>query len=415
MKIVIFSLGCKVNQYESQVLARLFYENGFEVSEKLEYADVYIINTCSVTGEADKKSRQAISRVRKFNSEAKIYICGCSSQNSPVQFSTKENVVYVMGTHNKNILFNRVMSDINNNLTKQEINSLIDKKDNFALSSRSRVYVKIQDGCNRFCSYCIVPYLRGRSVSRDPKSILNEVRFASESAEEIVLTGIDISSYGADIGTNLVDLLKLLKQVPIRKRLGSLECSIINKELLEQMKEANVCEHFHISLQSGDDCILKKMNRHYTAEQYAEKVKLIREYFSYAGITTDIIAGFPGETELQHENTKSFVRSIAFSDIHVFPYSQRKGTVAATMRQIPVKERIRRANELIEIKKEFKNLFLEKNIGRKEEVLIEETVDGFGVGYTSNYIKVYVPNKEKGILSVKLENIYLDGLKGDLL
>ncbi len=410
MKIVVFSLGCKVNQYESQVLAMKFFNAGFDVSEQLEFADIYVINTCSVTGEADKKSRQAVSRVRKFNPEAKIYICGCSSQNSSEAFYKKENVVFVMGTNNKNQIFNQVMSDINSGFSKD-----FDSYSELPLSEKSRIYVKIQDGCNRFCSYCIVPYLRGRSRSRTIDSIKQEVEILATKADEIVLTGVDISAYGLDIGTNLTELLNQLSDIAVRKRLGSLECGIVDESFLEAVAKANVCEHFHLSLQSGSDAVLKKMNRHYTTAEYKEKVDLIKKVFPCAGITTDIIAGFPGETQMQHLETVEFAYNIGFSDIHVFPYSQRKGTVAANMKQIPVSERVGRANELIKVKNNLIEKFIEKNFGRQEEVLIEETIDGYGVGHTRNFLKAYIPNATKGLLSVTLKNKFNDGIKGELL
>lgn len=418
MKACIYSLGCKVNQYEGQAIADGLRERGVKAFTELCAADVYVLNTCSVTAEADRKSRQLVARALKFNPQAKVYIIGCSSQNNPGQYAKKHNVSYIGGSADKNAVISHIMSDVNNDAPLFNICELPREYEDMRVfnHSRTRAYIKIQDGCNNFCSYCIVPYLRGRSRSRGIGEIVSEVEIALATTKEIVLTGVDISSYGKDEGTDLKALLSELGKFDCRKRLGSLECGVIDEALLKCMVDNGYCGHFHLSLQSGSDSVLKRMNRHYTTLEYEKKVDLIRKFYPDAGITTDIICGFPGETQSEHNETVKFVSGIGFSDIHVFPYSERSGTKAALMKQTPKSERERRAAELTEVKRELHKKFLSAFTGRIMEVYYEKRDGNFTHGYTENYMKVYSYSGTAGLIqNTLLTNVCKDGIKGDVL
>lgn len=408
MKVAVFTLGCKVNQYESGQILRALAEEGYETTEELVPADFYILNTCAVTGEAERKSRQAVARARKLNPAAKILVCGCASQNDAEQFAEKENVTYVKGVAKKGDLVRHL----------QESGILVDElpkiyeESNFGSSERVRSTIKIQDGCNRFCTYCLVPYLRGRSRSRRISEILREAA-ADINFREIVLTGVDISSFGADTGESLLKLLQDLDAFEKRIRLGSLEVSLLTADFVRELANLkNFCPHFHLSLQSGSDGVLKKMNRHYTTAQYLEAVQLIRRFFPFAGITTDVIAGFPTESEAEHRETLDFVRRVAFSDMHVFPYSIREGTVAARLPQTPEEIKQRRAMELTKLKDALKKAFLQKLKGTQHTVLTEQVQNGRSEGYTENYIKVYLSQdaKPNEMYRVTIGEPYRDGV-----
>lgn len=406
-KITVFNLGCKVNQYECDILAEKLIDKGYEVSQDLCFSDIYVLNTCAVTSEAERKSRQAVARCKALNPEAKILICGCASQNSPESFK-KDGVTYISGTANKNELINHIEDlEIYTNIDalplKYEENTLENPH-------RTRAFVKIQDGCNNFCSYCLIPYLRGRNRSANPENVLNEIRGLSKKTKEIVLTGIDLMSYGKDIGTDLNSLIKSLSELDIRIRLGSVYAEKITEELLDSLYSLdNFCSHFHLSLQSGDNDVLKSMNRHYTTDIYSDKIELIRKYDKNAGITTDIIVGFPTETEERFINTCKFVQDMKFSDLHIFPFSARSGTKAASMKKIDsfiVKER---KKIMSNIKCDLKNRFLIENIGITHKILFEENSDGYNFGYSGNYIKIYT-KKEGEIIKTTPNKLYKDGL-----
>ncbi len=421
MKFVVFTLGCKVNIYEGQAMISRLESKGFDATDKLVPADYYIINTCSVTGEADRKSRQTISRVKRLNPKARIYVCGCSSQNDGDIYAEKDGVKIVGGVADKMSFIDKIVEDVGNaessgmladDVRASELPSVYE--DNlFPAHTRTRGLIKIQDGCNRFCSYCIIPYLRGRSRSRSIESIVSEAEKAAEITREIVLTGVDISAFGLDTGESFTGLIKALGGVKARKRIGSLECSVITREFLDAMAENGFCAHFHLSMQSGSKGVLEKMNRRYTPEEFIGKVELIREIMPFAGITTDIIAGFPTETEAQHRETLETVERIRFSDAHIFPYSERKGTRAARLPQVDKSVRIRRAAELSELRDKHKTEFLIKNSGTVREVYLEEKDGEYNVGYTDNYIKVYSTAEEKTCTKHILKEIYKDGIKGE--
>lgn len=409
MKVVVFNLGCKVNQYESDVIVNVLSKKGYEVTTEFEPADYYILNTCAVTSEAERKSRQAISRAKKCNPNAKIIVLGCASQKNAEQFMDKDGVVTVKGNGGKYSVCD--LTDRGNAV--EELPTTYE--DGTAKSTRTRSYVKVQDGCNNFCSYCIIPYLRGRSRSRSISSVLEEIN-GLIGVKEVVITGIDLSDYGSDISEDLPSLINALSNVDLRIRLGSLEVNVITDRLLKALKNLKAfCPSFHLSLQTGEDSVLKSMNRHYTTEEYYSKICLIREYFPTASITTDVIVGFPTETEENFNSTLSFVKKVGFSNVHVFPYSARKGTVAykkyKPLEKSVLKEREKR---LVEIKEQDRINYDSKFVGKTVEVLTEDEENGKIVGYTREYVKTYIDNAPKNaIINVKIQGLYLDGLKGE--
>ncbi len=410
MKAVVFTLGCKVNACESGSLMTGLKELGYEVSSKLEPADLYIINTCAVTKEAERKSRQAISRVRKFSPLAKIIVCGCASQKCPQDFLEKEGVYLVTGAINKE----KILELINDNGIFIDDSCQFTQKYYPLENDKTRHYIKIQDGCNNFCSYCVIPYLRGRSRSRNLEDIVNEVE--NGKSTEIVLTGINLSAYN-DNGRNLADLIGKLKNCSCRIRLGSLEDNIIDDRLLSALSNLkDFAEHFHLSLQSGSDKVLKEMNRHYSTEDFFNSVKLIKKYFPNAAITTDVIAGYSTETDADFEQTINFCKQVQFSDIHCFEYSRREGTVGYKLKPVANEIKKQRLNRLLDLKKLLKQEYLQKFIGRKSSFVPERYLKGYTEGYTGNYIRVYVPEKcLDGIKQIELLEPFEDGLKAKLI
>lgn len=378
MKVCVLTLGCKVNKYESDSLLNIFKQKGWEVSDILEKADVYVINTCAVTSEAEKKSRQMIARCKKLNPDAKIYICGCAAQNNPSQFLGKAELIKGVAGKNKiALLSSGVQID---DVPKQY------QQEEFALQSRTRAYIKVQDGCNNFCSYCIIPYLRGRSRSRDLNSILEEVKSLDDSIKEIVLTGINLSDFRIGGKLGLLPLLQELDKFNLRMRLSSMEEVIADEEFIKGLsKLKNFCPHFHLSLQSGCDSVLKRMNRRYTTCEFEKTCRLIRKYFPSASITTDVIVGFPEESEEEFDQTQQFIKKIAFAGLHIFPYSHREGTVASRKKDLDFSVKKMRADKLKKLDEKLRCDFIKQNkFGR---VLIEEIVNGKSYGFTENYIK----------------------------
>lgn len=405
MKAVVFTLGCKVNECESDSLITGLINRGYEVSDKLEYADLYIVNTCAVTAEAEKKSRQTASRIEKLNPKAEIIFTGCAAQKSYENFSAKKNARLITGTFSKNKILEMLdKRGVYIAGEDKEFEELLPVK-----SLKTRTFIKVQDGCDNFCSYCIIPYLRGRSRSRNPESVLNEIR--AVSPQEAVLGGINLSAYNYN-GTDLTGLLKVLKNEDCRIRLGSLEVNVITDEFLSAANEMkNFAPHFHLSLQSGSNSVLKKMNRHYTAEEFIEKAELIRKYFPLAGITTDVIAGFPTETKEDFSDTLNLIDKVRFSDIHAFCYSMRSGTAAAKLKELPPEAKKERLNRLLLKKEEMKSAFVREMTGKTLSFVFEESVDGYGEGYSENYLRLYV----KGLkdctrpVKVKVVNAFKDG------
>lgn len=404
MKACVFTLGCKMNEVESMSLGAGLEKLGYEVTDELGVADLYLLNTCAVTKEAEKKSRQAVARVRKFNPAAPVIVFGCAASNDPEAFFEKEGVVFVAGAQGKD----KVLSLLGEKGIFPDSDERIFSELPAPKQLKTRAFVCIQDGCNRFCSYCLIPYLRGRSRSRSAAAILNEVKAAT--AKEIVLTGIDISSY-CDDETDLGKLLYSMRGLPVRIRLGSLEPQIITREFLEQVKGAgNVMPHFHLSLQSGSDNVLKSMNRRYTRKEYLEKCALIYEYFENAAITTDIIVGFSGETEEDFEESVSIIKEAGLARVHVFPYSPREGTAAFKKADTPAEIKKARTARLLSAADEAEKRFLQKQIGKTLEVLFED--DG---GYTENYVRVHASGAKEGELKkVKILRVENHGVIAEI-
>lgn len=403
MRVKIKTLGCKVNYVESLALAEKLQEEGFEIVDD-EVCDIFILNSCSVTNESDKKSRQALSRNRKINPDNYSIIMGCYSQVSKDELLENKNVNLVLG--NKNKLDIEYLKSLKSGefVPKDQVYDISNYKEFedeplYGKGNKTRGFIKIEDGCNNFCSYCIIPYARGRVRSRDMESIEYEASYLKKYAKEIVVTGIEVASYGEDLknGDKLIDVVeKIAHTAPnSRIRMSSLEISIITEDFLKRLKALdNFCEHLHLSLQSGSDTILKAMNRKYNKAIFKEKVDMIRNYFPNAGITTDIITGFPEETEANHEETISYLKEIMFSRIHIFPYSIRKGTPAAGMKQVDGNIKNRRKKELETLNDKLERDFLLKQQNLENYALIEDVTDGNLVGYTDNYVRVSLPQSE---------------------
>jgi threonylcarbamoyladenosine tRNA methylthiotransferase MtaB len=507
MTVSLINLGCKVNQYELQAIKTSLTAKGHFVYEDLTFADAYVLNTCAVTNEAERKSRQFVAKALKKNPTAKIIVVGCASERNKNSFLNK-GVSYVSGSFDKSSVadiidgfgkektdmtdgfnngkadtangsnnekadtangFNNEKNDITNAFNDKKTDTIDGSDDGkadiingsyggktaetrnsekspdkgyrepeFASTGKSRQFIKIQDGCDNFCSYCIIPYLRGRSRSRREDDIIGEIK--NVRLKEVVLIGINLSAYGKDTGTSPAKIIGRVREVrpDLRIRLGSLEANIIDGELLSEAAAAeNFCPHFHLSLQSGDDGVLKDMNRRYSARGFLKKIQSIREGFPDAAITTDIIVGFPTESAAAFENTLRFAEEAEFSDIHIFPYSAREGTAAANLKNAvsdgEVKARIKR---LTELKYALKERYIKRFIGKTLKVLIEESGGGEASGYSENYIRVYAadnslsPENQKDriadlksdlksgnakigeVYGVKIDGIYKDGAKG---
>ncbi len=395
MKICVFNLGCKVNQYENDVIIQQLSKQ-HDIVTNLEPADYYIVNTCAVTNEAEKKSRQIVARIAKLNPQAPIFMCGCAVEKNPKQFADKHNVVAVLGTVGKNNIHNLVGE--HGDFVKP-----LDKvyEEGQSLSLRTRSYIKVQDGCNNYCSYCIIPYLRGYSRSRELCEVHKEASRLSEHSKELVLVGINLSDYRVDNKLALIDLIESLQDIHSRIRLGSLEVNVITEDFLDRLsKIANFCPHFHLSLQSGSDNVLKKMNRHYTRQEYIDKCKMIYNTFPNASITTDIIVGFPLETEEDFEDTLDIVRQVGFLSVHYFAYSSRTGTVASRYKVLPGDVIKDREHRLDAVASKSQNDYLMEHINEPLQVLVEDREGEYMVGYSSNYIKCYLP------LSYKPNTLY---------
>lgn len=400
MKAVVFTLGCKVNEVESQSIMAELESRGWEVGETLSYADVYILNTCAVTREAERKSRQLVSRALKFNSAASVYVCGCASQKNAAQFSSR-GVKFVGGACKKEEVVNAVLADFGGGECVQLP---------YPKSVKTRAFIKIEDGCNNFCSYCVIPYLRGRVTSRPAQDILKEIE--SCSAPEIVLTGINISAYGGEGG-----LCSLISQIKTdrRIRLGSIECTVINDDFLLALSSLHdFAPQFHLSLQSGSNAVLKRMNRRYTREEYLDKCRKIYEYFPDAAITCDIIAGFCGETENDFSDSLKIIKEAGFARVHAFAFSPREGTAAYNMEDVPAQIKSERLHRLLAAADSAEKKYIGARLGNTYSVIFE-TFDGEkSCGYTGSYIKVYVLGNVCGMRNVTLNSLYLDGALGAL-
>ncbi len=424
----IFTLGCKVNRYDSEAIEETFVNAGYTVVAFDEKADVYIINTCTVTHMSDRKSRQMIRRTKKINPDAIVAVIGCYAQAAQEEIEAIEEVDLVIGTNGRIHILEAVEEYRLNGIPMNFVENIMDVHEFEELkinnmSKRTRAYLKIQEGCNNYCSYCIIPYVRGNIRSRKPENILSEVTtLANEGFKEIVLTGIHVASYGKDLkDTNLLEIIKMVHQVEgvERIRLSSIEPNVVTPEFVEGIsKLPKVCHHFHLSLQSGSDTVLKRMNRKYTAGQYKDAVTVLRSQFKDVEFTTDIIVGFPGETEEEFNETVKFVQDIRFADIHIFPYSPRNGTPAATMEgQISPQIKDQRVKELTQEVHQIKADIMESYVSQTLTVLFEQNYkEDLYEGHTGNYMKVHCRSSEdivNQIMDIKITSIVNHVLYGE--
>ncbi|NLJ40723.1 MAG: tRNA (N(6)-L-threonylcarbamoyladenosine(37)-C(2))-methylthiotransferase MtaB [Clostridiales bacterium] len=404
-KVAFCTLGCKVNQYDTQAMQEEFLLAGYEVAEFDDFADVYVINTCTVTNMGDRKSRQMIHRASKLNPEAVIAVVGCYAQRAPKEIIDIPGVDLVLGTRDrvKIVEYIRLVKESGKPVNK--VQDIMDSKvfEEMPITTyfdKTRVSLKIQEGCDRYCSYCIIPYTRGPIRSRKPRDVIEQVHSLVDSGlQEFVLTGIHLASYGKDLnGESLLSLIKELDAIEGLKRirLGSLEPTFLDDNFVHAARDIpKLCRHYHLSLQSGSDLTLRRMNRRYNTAQYRETVERLRKHIPLVAITTDIMVGFPGETQEEFEDTLKFTRDIGFSRIHVFKYSVREGTAAARYRdQVPGKIKENRSRQLISIGKDMEIAYMKSLTGRVESVLFEEECkdkQGWYEGYTDHYVRVAVP------------------------
>ena len=420
-KIAFITLGCKVNLYDTEAMAELFTEKGYEVVDFEEYADVYLINTCTVTNLGDKKSRQMIRRAKRINPNSVVVATGCYAQVASEEVTKIEGINIVIGTKNRSEIVETVENYVAENGVVNNVSDIMGEKEFeplqiSRLTNRTRAYIKIQEGCNRYCTYCIIPYARGPIRSRKPEEVIEEVKKLAENGfKEVVLTGIHVASYGLDLGNiTLADIIEKVHSVDgiERIRFSSMEPLAIDDEFVARMsKLPKVCDHYHLSLQSGCNRTLKRMNRKYNAEQYAEACERLRNAFPNVAITTDIIVGFPDETEEDFKESLAFAERMKLDKIHTFPYSPKKGTPAAKMKnQISGDIKSQRSKEMIALSDKMNIDFLNNNIGKTVPVLFEDMENGFWQGHTTNYIKVLAKSDEN--LNNKIVDVKLDKIHG---
>ena len=427
--VSFYTLGCKVNQYETNAMEQQFIKNNYEIVENTQKADIYVINTCTVTNMAERKSRQMLRRVKEINPSAVLVVCGCYAQVAKNELEQIPEIDIILGINEKNEIVQIVekymeeMSEQDKRSQEAEIddvsrqNEFLDFGD-VTYTEKNRAVVKVQDGCNMFCSYCIIPYARGRIRSRKIESVVSEIeKIAKEGIKEVVITGIHVASYGKDFDNEntskkirLIDLLEAINKIDgiDRIRLSSLEPTIVDEEFATRLSKLDkICDHFHLSLQSGCDETLKRMNRKYTTQIYRDAVATLRKYYPEASFTTDVIVGFPGETDEEFAKTYEFLKEIDFYRLHVFKYSPRRGTVAEKMpNQIDGNKKEERSNKLIELSNNTENKHNKNYIDKTVKVLFEEFEDGFFKGHTTNYMMVKVAGEEEQ--SDKFVNKILD-------
>ncbi len=397
-KVAFITLGCKVNQYETNAMIQQFLQKEYEIVEATQKADIYIVNTCTVTNMSDRKSRQMVRRVKEQNQEALVVACGCYVQVAKEEIEKIQEIDLIVGNNEKKEMVEVIERYIKEKKKCREIQDVMLQKEYVELgettyTEKTRAVIKVQDGCDRFCSYCIIPYARGRVRSRKPDKIIGEIeKIAQKGIKEVVITGIHIASYGKDFKEEyqLIDLLEEINQIDgiQRIRLGSIEPLLITKQLVERLsKLEKICHHFHLSLQSGCDETLKRMNRRYTTTEFKEIVERLRQVYKDVILTTDIIVGFPQESEEEFEKTYKFLEEIKFYKMHVFKYSPRKGTKADQMKgQIDGKIKEERSQRLIELSNKNQEIYHKQYVGKKVEILWEEEKNGFYQGHTKNYI-----------------------------
>lgn len=426
-KAALHNLGCKVNAYETEAMQHLLEEAGYEIVPFTQKADVYVINTCSVTNMADRKSRQMLHKAKKNNPDSIVVAAGCYVQTSEKEVLNDLSVDIIIGNDRKHDLV-RLLEEYSLDSVNDTVDDINDGRHDFEelfidqTKEHTRAFIKVQDGCNQFCSYCIIPYARGRVRSRRFENVIAEVeRLAANGFKEVVLTGIHLSSYGVDFeeATGLLELIQAVNAVKgiERIRLGSLEPKIVTEHFASELSKLDkICPHFHLSLQSGCDATLKRMNRKYTTKEYERGCELLRKYFVHPAITTDVIVGFPGETEEEFEQTEAYLEHIHFYEMHIFKYSKRKGTRAAVMPdQIDEQIKAARSEKLIALGHDMSKEFRKFYIGKNEEVLFEEkAVIGdkeYFVGYTKEYVKVAKKtdeNLENQIVSGRISGMLTD-------
>ena len=427
--VSFYTLGCKVNQYETNAMEQQFIKNNYEIVENTQKADIYVINTCTVTNMAERKSRQMLRRVKEINPSAVLVVCGCYAQVAKNELEQISEIDIILGINEKNEIVQIVenyiekMAEQDKRSQEAEIDDVSKQKEfldfgDVTYTEKNRAVVKVQDGCNMFCSYCIIPYARGRIRSRKIESVVSEIeKIAKEEIKEVVITGIHVASYGKDFDNEntskkirLIDLLEAINKIDgiDRIRLSSLEPTIVDEEFATRLSKLDkICDHFHLSLQSGCDETLKRMNRKYTTQIYRDAVATLRKYYPEASFTTDVIVGFPGETDEEFAKTYEFLKEIDFYRLHVFKYSPRRGTVAEKMpNQIDGNKKEERSNKLIELSNSMENKHNQSYIGKTVKVLFEEFEDGFFKGHTTNYMMVKVAGEEEQ--SDKFVNKILD-------
>ena len=414
-KVALHNLGWKVNAYETEAMQEMLEKEGYEIVPFKEGADIYIINTCTVTNIADRKSRQMLHRARKMNPDAIVVAAGCYVQAQENEHHELDSCIDIVIGNNKKQDLIQILNEYESKCKTEEVIDInhTNEYENLNLSrtgEHTRAYIKVQDGCNQFCSYCIIPFARGRVRSRSLEDVVQEVTTLSENGyKEVVLTGIHLSSYGVDFEeqeagkkTDLLTLILAVHEIPgiERIRLGSLEPRIVTEEFAKTIAGLpKMCPHFHLSLQSGCDATLKRMNRRYTTDEYFEKCELLRKYFDHPALTTDVIVGFPGETEEEFEESKAFVDKVNFYETHIFKYSKREGTRAAVMEnQVPEQIKAERSAQLIELGAKKQEAYEKEMVGKDVEILVEEPaqIDGkeVQVGHTKEYIKVALESDE---------------------
>ena len=408
-KAALHNLGCKVNAYETEAMQQMLESAGYEIVPFGEAADVYVVNTCSVTNMADRKSRQMLHRAKKCNPNAIVVAAGCYVQTKEAEALSDGMVDIVIGNNKKHELLDRIRAYETDHDNRENVADINHEKQDYEelylerTAEHTRAFIKVQDGCNQFCTYCIIPFARGRVRSRKAEDVLEEVkRLSGHGFKEVVLTGIHLSSYGIDTGDSLLHLIELVHSVDgiERIRLGSLEPRIVTEDFARALSEMpKICPHFHLSLQSGCDATLQRMNRRYTTEEYEQGCVLLRKYFNHPAITTDVIVGFPGETEEEFETTRAYLERIHFYEMHIFQYSKREGTKAAVMEnqvQEPVKKE--RSNILLALEKKMSEEFRAYYIGKTVTVLMEEAYvkdgESYFTGYTKEYVKVAVKTEK---------------------
>ena len=427
--VSFYTLGCKVNQYETNAMEQQFIKNNYEIVENTQKADIYVINTCTVTNMAERKSRQMLRRVKEINPSAVLVVCGCYAQVAKNELEQISEIDIILGINEKNEIVQIVenymekMAEQDKRSQEAEIDDVSKQKEfldfgDVTYTEKNRAVVKVQDGCNMFCSYCIIPYARGRIRSRKIESVVSEIeKIAKEKIKEVVITGIHVASYGKDFDNEntskkirLIDLLEAINKIDGigRIRLSSLEPTIVDEEFATRLSKLDkICDHFHLSLQSGCDETLKRMNRKYTTQIYRDAVATLRKYYPEASFTTDVIVGFPDETDEEFAKTYEFLKEIDFYRLHVFKYSPRRGTVAEKMpNQIDGNKKEERSNKLIELSNNTENKHNKNYIDKTVKVLFEEFEDGFFKGHTTNYMMVKVAGEEEQ--SDKFVNKILD-------